>query len=379
MKNRLDTNRLLSYYYDLNSKDKLSKPEKRLLDKLTLEINKTLPEQIDDGKTKFTKYISPLYLHKFLLAYNQDPLLSNTCHDIDDEDRLKDVLNLLGENQFTVEKFVSYASLRVNSLYKKYKVITFRVKTLISVYLTGKNFFGEKAELWGRTYETNWSSGSLVKWAEDNTGLVPNPGRGLKNKYRYRGFEINPVTSRLHNKKIINFNLLVWEFKNQIHIRHENSIKKLFEIRKEYYKDWDKKITFDLSGIDESIELFTHVDSLISGLSKIIEIIIEYIDKNGTKNNKVKIDFRKSSDGVWLSIKHMRSIIKKRPDDFLERIGNSHRGLIKHNINGVCDLYLEGDYESGGSFSLNLWNNKEIVKVKIPKVNGVTHILKFYK
>ena len=145
-------------------------------------------------------YINPFgekSLSNFLLAYNQDPLLKYTCHEvsnsftIDDKDynfidyikeiAKTDVYTVRVHQQLLQKRFKELlyevdksGNKRSNEKKKKY-FISNNIETLILVYLTGKNSEGEKKEWSSDNIEMNWANKELLDWSDKNLNCVPHP------------------------------------------------------------------------------------------------------------------------------------------------------------------------------------------------------------
>ena len=78
-------------------------------------------------------------------------------------------------------------------------------------------------------------------------------------------------------------------------------------------------------------------------------------------------------------IHHKNSIYGKSLKSSKERIGTDQSELIRNQINGLSDLYLEAKFKNGQAARINLWDeNKQIISEEIEETfEGVKYILKF--
>ena len=324
------------------------------------------------------KYIDPQNLYNFLLSYNQDPVLKYTCHEIDDEDVIKDINNKCNTEQYNIVKHQELILKAFNELTEQYedKKISKYIYALIRTYLDG----GDNKEWSSDRIKINWKSSELIEWSNKNPGVVPNMGINLINKVKNNGFEdIDSFNSGLKNERITTFSKLVIYFKYLFHIREDNQLKKLIEIQNKK-NNFDEKIDFIIKDDDfwNNIELFTDVDKLIQAYKRIIEMILDFTKKSGNKP-KIVLVFKEENRSVIFSIHHMNTVFGKNPNDIIKRLGEQHSNLIKNQINGLCDLYLKADFGHSTYSEINLWNGKGRKERELDEFKGVEHILKFKK
>ena len=362
-------------------------------------------------------YINPFggkSLSKFLLAYNQDPLLKYTCHEvsnsftIDDKDynfidyikeiAKTDVYTVRVHQQLLQKRFEELlyevdksGNKRTNEKKKKY-FISNNIETLILVYLTGKNSEGEKKEWSSDNIEMNWANKELLDWSDKNLNCVPHPNNTLKEKQKVFFKLKKTFTSKLNSKNIRDFSDLVIHFKNLFHIRSGNSLKDLLEYRNK--TKWGKNIDFIFSNFRTDIELFTDVDKLLQIYDKILHISTEELiktDRYALKENekhKIILSFYEDREQVYFVIHHIHPhypFYGKSSNNAIERIGVSQTNLI-NKINGIANLYIQADFnEEKKSYEINLWDGewkdqkyvpKEREKKEVAQINGVKYILR---
>lgn len=380
------------------------------------------PDEIEEGKTKksLPNYINPFSgngLAAFLLAYNQDPLLKYTCHTIGDGvitceedgeeynivDYIKKVANIetytVREHQRILqERFKKLCDEKEPNKEGKEKNKYFfsnKIKNLILVYLTGKNYEGEKKGWSSDNIEINWANEELFAWSDAHPNCVPHPNGTLKNKQKVFFKLEKPFTSKLNGKRIRDFSDLVIHFKYLFHIRSDNSLKDLLEYRNE---KWKTKIDFHFDEkFYENIELFTDVDKLLQIYDEILKDITDTISEKNKKyrleegeKHKIVLSFYEKEKEVYFEILHIHPhcpFYLKTSDNALERIGDFQTSLI-NKINGITNLYIEADFkEEGKSYCINLWEGewdegkgrhfrKVVSKEEISQVGGVKYKLR---
>jgi hypothetical protein len=378
----------------------------------------------EEGKTKdsLPNYINPFSgngLTAFLLTYNQDPLLKYTCHTIGDGivsckedgvekeynivDYIKKVANI---DTYTIREHQRILQERFNELCNEKKTdkkgkernkyfFSKNIKNLILVYLTGKNYEGEKKGWSSDNIEINWANEELFAWSDTHPDCVPHPNGTLKNKQKVFFKLEKPFTSKLNGKRIRDFSDLVIHFKYLFHIRSDNSLKDLLEYRN---KKWKAEIDFQFDEkFYENIELFTDVDKLLQIYDEILKNITDTIPKENEKykleegeKHKIVLSFYEKEKIIYFEILHIHPrypFYLKTSNNALERIGDFQTSLI-NKINGIANLYIEADFkEEGKSYQINLWEGKwdeekrrhirEVVsKEEIEQVGGVKYKLR---
>lgn len=313
-------------------------------------------------------YIDPIHLSNFLIAYNKDPILKYTCHEID-EDGLMSIMEICEMEEFELEKY----HMKMASLFKELSnehTIPKNIWTLINSYLNGgKDWSSDKVKL-------NWQSHELLEWGKRNIGFVPNPDNSLIYSTNNIGFDFLPFKSKVFDTTIGSFSNLVIHFKNLFHIRADNSLKKMIEIVN-VGNGWDSKIEFRVSMFRDNVEFFTDVDKLLQSYKKIISIIIHVSDVHGLGRPIVELSLNEVNNKVLFSILHKNATYKKTIKNTLERIGQKHSELIKNQINGLCNLYIQADFDNNEFARINLWDGKGRSAEIIDKVTGVDYQLIF--
>lgn len=313
-----------------------------------------------------TKYISPKELQKFLFEYNQDDILKYTCHPIDSEEIIEEINNKCGTEEYSVEKHSKLINERFEERFKNFSGSKNMIG-LIKAYLSGTNkWSSEKVEI-------NWVSPELIKWSKENPGKVASPGKNIAKGQKNNGFRLSKAfISPINNRRVASFTELVIYFKTLIHIRRDNSLKDNIEVANKKINDIE--VSFS-NNFNEGIELFTDVDKLLQAYKKIIRIC-----KECSKNKEIpkfEISFYKDERSVYLCIHHINTKYGKTLSASLNRIGEGQAALIKNQINGLCDLYIEADFGESEYARINLWDGSDLTSEQIPEMQGVKYILKF--
>lgn len=335
------------------------------------KMNELILKNIKQNTTiKDFNFIDPFgekSLSKFLLAYNQDPLLKYTWHNIDketitDDEKLLEVKDYIEKHskseKYSVENHQKLLEERYKELTKKYDINP-QVYALLLAYLTGRDKDNNKNKKWSSNQiEINWASDELIQWSKDNPGYIPNANGELKKEQKGNIFKLGKeLNSNLNGKKIKDFSELVIYCKNLFHIRRDNSLKNILEYVIEQQK-WDKS-SFSLNEINENIELFTDVDKLLQFFKEYINFIYNEISRD-TQNHKFELSF--GEDGEYeeyvnFIIHHInkeKPFYKKDSKSTISRYGTKYNSLI-NKINGICELWLEADFENEPSYKINLW------------------------
>lgn len=381
-------------YYMIHSKS-LTRDQQARRDKLfardSLSIQKNIIEN-DKLVREKVKYVSPKNLHIFLFRYNQDSILKYTCHEIDTVETIAEICHLCGTESYSIKKHTEIIDKAFKQLTKALKddnvYLDSKMYALISVYLTGKTKSG-KTEWSTLNIKTNWSSKALFEWGDNNPNIIPSPGMNIARKQRNRGYELpKAYISNLSGNRILSFNELVIYFKSLFHIRRDNSLRDLILYQNEIKKLNNSKINivFSETMFRDNIELFTDVEKLIQAYYKIIMICKKCREKDETDESiNIELSFFEENGDVFFCIHDKNSVYKKNLSAAIGRIGDLHADLIKNQINGLCDLYIEADFDNNEYARIALWNENSKPLDQTPNVGveriencqGVKYILKF--
>ena len=320
-------------------------------------------------------YISPKQLKQFLLDFNQDEILKYTCHLIDNDEAIKQICSETQCPNYIFEEHSKLIVARFNTLKKRYNWPNYKIVSQINAYFTG--VIGGKITRWSSNeIGDNWNDVNIRRWAKENPGIVPNPGSNIARKQKNNGYTLPKAFIANHTgKRIFRFSDLVLFFKSQFHLRRDNSLRNI--IKHITCNRNDIEIYFSEDRFYDNIELFTDVDKLVQAFNRIIDVCVENSEKD--IKPKIEISFFNDELFTFFVIHHMNTEYGKSLKDVLERIGEQHSALIKNQVNGLCDLYLEANFGQGNYARINLWDEKEKMESqKIEKIEGVKYILRFY-
>ena len=323
---------------------------------------------------KDDKYINPQFLRDFLIAFNQNPILKTTCHKIDESEleRLKEILEI---DVYDFNKHIHKIQEEYNYLSKKHYNTNKKIKELIRVYLTGEGQGNWSSD----TIKINWGNLELKEWASNFPGIPPNPDDDIVFNIENIGYEFDAIEINSAKKKIQTFSDLVIHFKHMFHIRSDNQLKDLI-LKKNIQKKWNDKILFDIEHTDfwSNIELFCDVDKLIQSYVKIIDMILEVTSKNNLSKPIVRLKFKEEGDLIVFAIHHQNSKFKRTIQNIKEgRFGTKLNDLIQKQINGLCDFYIQADFDNNQYAMINLWDGEVIESEPLLNYVGVEFILKF--
>lgn len=367
--------------------------KKRLLLLATREIEKE-DNHIEVARQTHTaedniNYISPKDLQLFLYRFNQDGILKYTCHEIDTIETKEEICNLCGTQGYSLRKHSEIISKAFEELNKKLRDEKIfkdpNMYALMSVYLTGSTPGGQTK--WSSLkIETNWASPDLFAWGDSNPDLIPSPSKNIAIRQRNKGYELpKALRSNLTGSRILTFKELVLYFKSLFHIRRDNSLLDILNYINNTEKYSDKKINivFLDKQFKNNIELLTNVDKLVQAYKRIIEIC-----RNSHKDDdilNIELSFFEEEGFIYFCIHDKDSIYGKNLDAATKRIGEQHMKLIKNQINGLCDLYIEADFDNQEFARIALWDENSgpqsedlnIEVIRIDHCQGVKYILRF--
>ena len=367
--------------------------KKRLLLLATREIEKK--DDLVDGAKHIhggageINYISPKDLQLFLYRFNQDGILKYTCHEIDTIETKDEICSICGTQEYSLRKhseIISKAFEDLNNKLRDEKIFKDpNMYALMSVYLTGSTPSGQTK--WSSLkIETNWASPELFAWGDSNPDTIPSPGKNIARKQTSKGYELpKALKSNLNGSRILTFKELVLYFKSLFHIRRDNSLRDILNYinETEQYNDNKINISFSDENFKNNIELFTNVEKLVQAYKRIIEICRSCHKDDEILN--IELSFFEEENYIYLCIHDINSIYGKSLDAATKRIGEQHKKLIKNQINGLCDLFIEADFDNQEYARIALWNENsgpqsEDLNIEVSRMEhcqGVKYILRF--
>lgn len=351
--------KLTAKEYGKNSEE--LKNLKAIIEKMNYDKNPPL----EPSKNGLPKYIDPIKLYNALLAYNQNPILKTTCHPMSIEN-IENIVKNSNLEEYNFNKHLELIKINFNELSNK-QSFTKNMFSLIYNYLNGDASWSSQKIL------ISWRSEELIEWTISYPNFVPNPEDSLIEALGNEGYILaNPFVSLYTNKTIENFNDLVLFFKSLWHIKYDNPLQKILEIRntnKKYYEWADIRFI----NFSQTLNLFTDVSSLVDAYSKTIDLIKE---NRNEKRPEIIISLLEKDSEKILSIHQKDTFWKKSISDTMETpFGNSMTDLINKQINGLCDLHIRARFEDNKSYKLNLWDDKKREKEIIPMIDGVEYLL----
>lgn len=347
--------------------------------KSSLPQNEEISIESENDKTKFVfclKYTSPKIMYNFLHDFNYEPILKYTCHEIDSHDVVNRICELTNKGQsYSFEKHLSAIKRSFEMLTCSYKSKTLdrKIVAMIQVYLLGQTSTGRTT--WSNKECTySWSNKELLEWSKANPGLVPNPGKLIKDKENYMGYRLpKPFISPLSNERIMYFNELNFYFKSLFQIRLENNLFDLLSLRNEKFEADRFHFCFTKQ-FKKNIQLFTDVEKVLEIYDSIVSIC-DKSHKDKTEKIEINLSFFEESSGPVLEIHDINSVYGKSLSSSQSGIGDLQETLIR-SINGICDLYVEADFGDNNYARLGLWN-KNVGELDVKKPNTIVETLQF--
>lgn len=367
----------------------LTKKQKENRDKLIVRDYSQLIDldsNIDPPTGNTVRYISPLKLRKLLFNFNQNEVLKYACHEIDSDDIIKDICKKCNTEQYSFIKHRELMSNELSHLLESFKksgeYLDSKMVAIIQGFINGSKPWSNQNIEW------SWHSEALLNWSRQHPTLIPSPAYNIAKKQGDNGFILpNAFRSELTGSRIQTFSDLVIFFKSLFHIKSDNPLRRIIEITNSNLKNKDKlSISIDEEHFRDNIELLTNVDKLIETYRKILNICIEAHAKNNSYPLDVVLSFYEEGESIYFCIHDKSSVYGKTLRATKERIGQQHTELIKKQINGLCDLYIEADFGSKEYAQVAIWNENSNSDFEKPTMDykvlenavGVKYILKFY-
>ena len=315
-------------------------------------------------KQPILNYLNPLHLTQFIHDFNQNPILKSTWHLID-RNELTNILTLTNNKEYNFKNHKRSIEHEYFLLTKKYdNRVNSKIRTQIGEYL---NNYLKSNKGWSEDkILITWSSDEVASWCSQNPGKCPNPYN-----LGYEGCPIPPLT--LKNGEVLNnFSDIVNQFKRQIQFRSDHSLKETVEGINFNYRD---KADFNTDSMRQNLQLFTDTEKVRQAYRKIIEMSLEHFKKKEVRPH-FDLSFYEKDDQIIFSINNINSIFGKTMKD-AERLGADFTGLIKNQINGLCDLTLKADFGFNEFGKVFIWPKKKAENLQ--EFKGVEFNLIFYR
>ena len=384
----------------LLSNKKLTQTQREKLTSLMIRdlgLNNVVPEDestVTKSNLSPEDYHSPKDVMEFLVEYNQDPILKYTCHPIDDMNVIEEIVKDTTNQKYSVESHYHLISTSFKRLRERYnpkitgKYLDSKVITLMKVYIDGSTLKKVETPWSSLKIKYNWHSPELWEWSRKNPGIVANPGENIAEYLCNEGYILpSPIISNLTGKKLKTFGDIVLYYKSLFHIKRDDSLrKKILYVYKNGYQTgdqnshpWVERVNLTIGKFDDNIELFTSVDKLLQAFVAIMRICVDVQKKFSTEIPHIEVEFYREIDTkrVCFAIHHFNTEYRKSLNDAISRIGDQQTNLIKNQIDGICDLYIQADFGNKEYAELNLWDGKPREGKPIEKMQGVKYILKY--
>lgn len=300
----------------------------------------------EDKENKENKETSIHYkkidkLPKFLSELNRGTFTKYLTHQIDGTD-YKLLKEKLG-GSYTHQKHLEQIKKDFDELSKKDFSFDLdpQFYSKIRNYIYGEGGWSEKS------IRMNWSHPELLEWLQVHPNDPAAPGTDLQKELF--DFKIDGETKT--------FSDLVTIFKNQIHIRAQNSIKNLIE-RLNRSRKYDIEYDENCKGLD----FYTDVEKL----KQIFEIFFVWIKEKEKEKNKISIKIEVIDINIYIRFIHYDTIF--RPAKNTLRYGKSCMNLMEL-ANGICDISIITQFQKGKEYEeWPIW--RDFMSVEGGKVYG---------
>lgn len=349
------------------------------MEELGTQSNLMNEPQLEYTKKSHTKvnlaletYKSPNILRDFLIAYNQNGILKYTCHLVDG-DALENINNYCKTKKYDFQKHKQLIKNTFYELTKDYDIDK-NIHGKIGEYL---NDFIQNPDKKGWSEDkilVNWSVDGLKKWCNQNPGKCPNPDPILN----YTGYEFSPIELK-SGDTLNSFSDVVLHFKKQIQFRASYSLYSCLQRINYQYRD---TATFDVSEVQKNIELFTDTEKVLQAYIKLLRMSIDYHNEVSPSTlPSFKLSFTEEKIAgqrrVLFKLHHTNSVFGKTVENLKERLGEKMHGLIKSQLNGVCDLTITADFANGEYHEMRIWPGPTESIQSLEGFTGVCFNLKF--
>jgi hypothetical protein len=339
-------------------------------------------------------YYYPQNTYNFLRDFNQDPILSTTCH-LMDSNTIQTLKNEYSLDNYNFQKHYELIIRHFEDLVKKYNgrngnpQVVKNLVALIWGYLTGKDEHGDSVK-WANTMPIHWGMESLILWADNNPGIPPNPDVDIRNEYGNPGFcefeEFEPLiklvkVEGIFLQRIQSFSQLVYHFKYLFHIRADNNLRIILE--NNIISEFGNDINMNFEGINTNIEYFMDLSKLFQAIKSILRLILKVTSDYTMLKPNVVFGFHRDGDSVCFTMHHTNTKFQKEVED-ISRIGTNFKGLISNQINGMGEFEIEARLLNEKSYRIYYWNyyvckRKKLDYEEIPEIVGVKYIIRMRK
>lgn len=334
MSERLNLSRLIQFYYDLQSKNRLSKIEKKLLERLESELNnnkqKIEKEDIDLSKHK------PSSVQNFLSSFSSTGLKFIT-HDFD-----------VASQIFEFSKVNNTCKVYFEEEQEKYKEF---IPAKLSARIWKFAFDVKKEGYWlfkDQKFNLRWHHKDVKDWCKSNPGSHP---------------ILNP---RFEKSFIL-------PFKKSIELKTPELKELVLEVAAKKFKENYNE--YNIVQVETEYANFkTDVEKLYKGLSNIFEAI-----KQRSNNSKdILVEYKREGRRRYVIVTHKNSKSTHQISSEIIKHGDLSSAML--NFYQICDWVIKGTYRGQGQMYWalsNIHDAREDDFILNYPIRGFTHILRF--
>lgn len=274
-------------------------------------------------------------LPKFLATLNRGAFTKYLTHKIDsfDYEFLKEALGGSYTHRAHLEQ--------IKKDFEKLTNEDFRNALNPNIYAKIKSYVYGGGEGWSEEHiQMNWSHPELLAWVQAHPNHPVAPDEDL----HMEGFSFE------QEGQIESFSDLITTFKDQIHIRAQNSIKKLFQNLNRSYK-----FAINYDAIDEGLDFYTDVEKLL----QMFRICFNWIRDSKEEKKQVIITAGADKTKIYIEITHLNSSYGQSRETL--RYGNSSINLMKL-ANGICNLFIMAYFSEGIYERWPIWQDDMCLK-----------------
>lgn len=342
--------------------------------KLLIEYKADIEATDNDGNTVLNYSLADKDISIFLI--NKKQQINNH-----NPKKVVEILNLFTQenpikysaHSFEWSKYKSYDNF-MNELKQAFKDIEDNLKTYSPNLYTkiSKFLFDDTLDdnnTWGvHKINFGWASPELKEWAS----IEDNKPNGKKAIY----FELPLKYQRVVNdKSITTFDNVCDVFKNEIEIRDDDKLIKLFTTLEDEYLE-----EFNVEYINlEGISFYTDVENFRNALIKIFE---QFKAKGREQYDDIIVEAIPNETNHYIDIKIIQKESKSTisSQNMKKEIESGDFAMIKDYLTSLCDWYIEATFTDGHHRIEYLSIDSDKVEPEpIPEPIGFTYILRFYK
>jgi len=262
------------------------------------------------------------------------------------------------------QNFIDEVKKEFTKIDNELKLLSPNLHTKISNFLF--NEFIDKDKTWGKyKIAFGWSSPQLKEWCE----IEEKKNNAKKAIY----FPLpKEYLYDIDGKTLTTFDDICSVFKDEIEIRDDDKLNRLFENIEEEVLDFD----FEVEYINlENITFYTDVEYFENAVTKIFEQF-----KERTEYDSIVVEANNQESYVDIIIEQRGSTVNKNSEEMKKEIDNGDFEDIKKYLFSLCDWSIEAEFLDG-NFRVEYLSENQSVKVLElkEKPQGFRHILRFYK